>query len=549
MVNRMSELTTTQYLLIIAVLIISCVVLFFISARRQRDSQELQQDLNKTIEDFNQLLSKFEAVQQAKNQLEQHVVKYQTTAEGLQVRLIERDDKLAYLQKELDEEQARHNDIAEKITALKERFGIASAQAESLAKQLEHSQANFTRKEQENQELVAKLTALSQELTELKTTLSEKEKHFAEQQQHIEQSKQQLSTEFQNLANRILDEKSRSFSQSNQTALDSLLKPFREQIEGFQKRVNEIHSESVKGNAGLEAEIKKVLEIGLNMSQQADNLTSALKGEKKTLGNWGEVQLERALQLAGLLEGEHYSAQAHFKDGEGKHNYPDFVLNLPDNKHLIIDSKMSLVAYESAVNAEDDLKRQNKLREHIKAIKTHIDDLSRKDYSNLIGMRSPNFVLMFIAVEPAYIEAMKMDPTLFNYGYEKNVILVSHTTLMPILRTVANLWRIERGNTEAKEISARAGDIYNQICVIAERLGKLGNTLSSASSHYNSTVTALVGQQGLVGKVERFKDLSAKANKTMPNVELLHHAVESERLDVIKADIPEAQPQKDNTAQ
>lgn len=226
MVNRMSELTTTQYLLIIAVLIISCVVLFFISARRQRDSQELQQDLNKTIEDFNQLLSKFEAVQQAKNQLEQHVVKYQTTAEGLQVRLIERDDKLAYLQKELDEEQARHNDIAEKITALKERFGIASAQAESLAKQLEHSQANFTRKEQENQELVAKLTALSQELTELKTTLSEKEKHFAEQQQHIEQSKQQLSTEFQNLANRILDEKSRSFSQSNQTALDSLLKPF-----------------------------------------------------------------------------------------------------------------------------------------------------------------------------------------------------------------------------------------------------------------------------------------------------------------------------------
>ncbi|SUB37223.1 DNA recombination protein RmuC [Pasteurella multocida] len=328
-----------------------------------------------------------------------------------------------------------------------------------------------------------------------------------------------------------------------------MLKPFREQIEGFQKRVNEIHSESVKGNAGLEAEIKKVLEIGLNMSQQADNLTSALKGEKKTLGNWGEVQLERALQLAGLLEGEHYSAQAHFKDGEGKHNYPDFVLNLPDNKHLIIDSKMSLVAYESAVNAEDDLKRQNKLREHIKAIKNHIDDLSRKDYSNLIGMRSPNFVLMFIAVEPAYIEAMKMDPTLFNYGYEKNVILVSHTTLMPILRTVANLWRIERGNAEAKEISARAGDIYNQICVIAERLGKLGNTLSSASSHYNSTVTALVGQQGLVGKVERFKDLSAKANKTMPNVELLHHAVESERLDVIKADTPEAQPQKDNTAQ
>ncbi len=528
------ELTASQSLLIIGALTFCCVILLFISAHRKRDSQELQQDLNKTIEDFNQLLSKFEASQLAKSQLEQAVVKYQTNAEGLQVRLIERDEKLGYLQKELDEEQARHNEISEKITALKERFGIASAQAESLEKQLEHSQSNFYRKEQENRELVEKLTALSQEFTELKTTLAEKEKNFAEQQQNIEQSKQQLSTEFQNLANRILEEKSRSFSQSNQTALDSLLKPFREQIEGFQKRVNEIHSESVKGNAGLEAEIKKVLDIGLNMSQQADNLASALKGEKKTLGNWGEVQLERALQLAGLIEGEHYEAQAHFKDSEGKHNYPDFILNLPDNKHLIIDSKMSLVAYESAVNSDDEILRQSKLREHIKAIKNHIDDLSRKDYSNLIGMRSPNFVLMFIAVEPAYIEAMKMDPSLFNYGYEKNVILVSHTTLMPILRTVANLWRIERGNAEAKEISARAGEIYNQICVVAERLSKLGSTLSTVSTHYNNTVTALVGQQGLVGKVERFKDLSAKANKVMPNVELLHNDVEVERLQVVK---------------
>lgn len=530
----LSELTSSQYLLIIGALIFCCVVLFFISARRKRDSQELQQDINKIIEDFNQLLSKFEASQLAKSQLEQAVVKYQTNAEGLQVRLIERDEKLGYLQKELDEEQARHNEISEKITALKERFGIASAQAESLEKQLEHSQSNFYRKEQENRELVEKLAALSQEFTELKTTLAEKEKNFAEQQQNIEQSKQQLSTEFQNLANRILEEKSRSFSQSNQTALDSLLKPFREQIEGFQKRVNEIHSESLKGNAGLEAEIKKVLDIGLNMSQQADNLASALKGEKKTLGNWGEVQLAHALQSAGLIEGEHYEAQAHFKDSEGKHNYPDFILNLPDKKHLIIDSKMSLVAYESAVNSDDEILRQSKLREHIKAIKNHIDDLSRKDYSNLIGMRSPNFVLMFIAVEPAYIEAMKMDPSLFNYGYEKNVIIVSHTTLMPILRTVANLWRIERGNEEAREISARAGEIYNQICVVAERLGKLGSTLSTVSSHYNNTVTALVGQQGLVGKVERFKDLSAKANKTMPNVELLHNDVEVERLQVVK---------------
>ncbi|OOF36598.1 recombinase RmuC [Rodentibacter heidelbergensis] len=524
---------TPSFLILLGISLFILIILCFLLARRSRDVQELQQDLNKTNSDFNQLAERFDLLNQQKNLLEQKAVKAQTESEGLQIRLSERDEKMAYLTKELDEEQARNEQIAAQITALKERFGIASAQAESLQNQLQQSQTHLLRKEEEQQHLTEKLTALSQELTGLKTTLAEKEKHFAEQQQNIEQSKQQLSIEFQNLANRILDEKSRSFNQTNQTALETLLKPFREQIEGFQKRVNEIHSESLKGNAGLEAEIKKVLEIGLTMSQEANNLTSALKGEKKTLGNWGEVQLERALELAGLIENVHYSAQAHFKDEQGGRNYPDFVLNLPDEKHLIIDSKMSLNAYESAVNSKDDVDRERLLREHLKALKNHMDDLHRKDYSNLIGMRSPNFVLMFIALEPAYIEALKQDPNLFNYGYEKNVIMVSHTTLMPILRTVANLWRIERGNAEAREIAEKAGEIYNQICLVAERLGKLGNTLSTVSNQYNSTVTALVGQQGLVGKIERFKDLSAKANKTMPNVELLNNGVDLSRLSLM----------------
>ena len=524
----MSENLWLFSLLVIVVLLILLLIL------RQQKYTHLHQELSKTTQDYNQLASKFDELSSIKNQLEQQTIKAQTESQGLLVRLNERDEKIHYLTQELDEEQSRHSAIAEQITALKERSGIASAQAESLNAQLQHSQSQLSRKEQEQQHLTEKLTALSQELTGLKTTLAEKEKHFSAQQQNFEQSKQQLSVEFQNLANRILDEKSRSFSQSNQTALETLLKPFREQIEGFQKRVNEIHSESVKGNAGLEAEIKKVLEIGLNMSQEASNLTSALKGEKKTLGNWGEVQLERALQLAGLEENVHYRAQAHFKDEQGGRNYPDFVLNLPDEKHLIIDSKMSLVAYESAVNSEDDFERDRLLKEHISALKTHINDLHKKDYSNLIGMRSPNFVLMFIAVEPAYIEALKSDPALFNYGYERNVIMVSHTTLMPILRTVANLWRIERGNAEAKEIAEKAGEIYNQICLVAERLSKLGNTLSTVSNQYNSTVTALVGQQGLVGKVERFKTLSAKANKTMPEVELLNNQLDLARLTTLE---------------
>ncbi|TDQ56642.1 DNA recombination protein RmuC [Mesocricetibacter intestinalis] len=510
-------------------------ILLLMLLRRRRDAAELQRELNKNILDFNRLAEKFDSLNLQHNQTEQHLVKMQTLAEGLQLRLSERDEKIGYLQRELNEEQQRHEGAANQVIVLQERFGVMSAQSEHLKQQLEYYHNGVQLKDQELADLNRKITALTQELAELKTASAEQEKYFNQQQQNLLQSKQQLTVEFQNLANRILEEKSRSFSRSNQAELDTLLKPFREQIEGFQKRVNEIHSEALKGNAGLEAEIKKVLEIGLAMSQQADNLTSALKGEKKTLGNWGEIQLERALQSAGLLQGEHYAAQAHFKDQQGKANYPDFILYLPDNKHLIIDSKMSLNAYEQAVNCEDEQGRAEFLREHIRALRNHIDGLSRKDYSNLIGMRSPNFVLMFIALEPAYIEAMKADSRLFDYGYEKNVILVSHTTLMPILRTVANLWRIERGNAEAQEISAKAGEIYNQICLVADRLSKLGNTLATLNGHYNNTVTALAGNQGLIGKAERFKSLSAKANKTMPNVELLHGDLDTQRLIIARA--------------
>ena len=232
----MSENLWLFSLLAIVVLLILLLILC------QQKYTHLHQELSKTTQDYNQLASKFDELSSIKNQLEQQTIKAQTESQGLLVRLNERDEKIHYLTQELDEEQSRHSAIAEQITALKERFGIASAQAESLNAQLQHSQSQLFRKEQEQQHLTEKLTALSQELTGLKTTLAEKEKYFSAQQQNFEQSKQQLGVEFQNLANRILDEKSRSFSQSNQTALETLLKPFREQIEGFQKRVNEIHS-------------------------------------------------------------------------------------------------------------------------------------------------------------------------------------------------------------------------------------------------------------------------------------------------------------------
>lgn len=523
-----------QHWLVIALIFLAffTIWLFFGKYRAERDTAELQQHLQQAQFHLNQLTQKHEQLQAEKSQLEQWAVQQQTKVEAAAERLAERQATISTLQQQLNQAQEQENQLERYINELKERVGAAQAKAESVEEQL-HTQLHlYQEKEKIQQSLNAELQQSKQALAELRTSLSEKQANFESQQRQFFEVRQQLNSEFQHLAQQILDEKSKSFAESNQSSLDLLLKPFKEQIEGFQKRINEVHSEAIKGNADLAAEIKRVLEIGVSMSQEAQNLTTALKGNNKVAGNWGEVQLEVALQAAGLLAGEHYLAQEHYRDDEGKRFAPDFVVKLPDNKQLILDSKVSLVAYEQAVKADDNFALMQALDEHCRSLRAHIEGLAKKNYSQLIGIKSPDFVLMFLPIEPAYIEALKHDPQLFNYGYERNVILVSHTTLMPILRTVANLWRIERGNAEAKEIAEKAGEIYNQVCVIAERLAKLGNTLSTANNQYNQTVTSVVGKQGLLGKVERFQHLSSKASQIVPSVELLNSDIETARLNI-----------------
>ncbi|WP_437431045.1 DNA recombination protein RmuC [Yokenella regensburgei] len=374
---------------------------------------------------------------------------------------------------------------------------------------------------------------LDHDYTELKTTLTQREQHFREQFASLDETKKSLSREFENIANKIFEEKGKTFTTTSKTSLDDMLKPFREQIEGFQKRINEVHDASIRGNADLNAEIKKVLEIGLQMSAEATNLTTALKGDSQQRGAWGEAQLRRTLEMSGLVEKAHFEVQSAFRDEEGRRKQTDYLIRLPDNKHIIIDSKVSLNAYDRVCSAETPEAQVRAMDDHIMAVRRHIDDLASKDYTNLAGIRSPSFVLMFMPVEAAYIEALKTNKGLFEYGYSKGIVLVSHTTLIPILRTVSNLWMIERSNSEAREISERAGEIFNNVCLVAERLSKLGGTLTTASNQYNQTVTALVGNQGLYGKVERFGTLSEKVNKELPKLELAHRDFEHERMALI----------------
>ena len=426
---------------------------------------------------------------------------------------------------------ASNDELKDELSEAGSHIRGLTVELEQLHRQLDHGQRRLEEEGERLSQMSHKYHALQTDYTRLHTEHRERQDRHAEQVQLLNEARDNLKKEFENLANRIFEDKGKSFTTTSRESLEAMLKPFREQISGFQSRINEVHSESVRGHTALEKEIQKVLEVGLEMNSQATNLTSALKGDKKTTGNWGEAQLQRTLELAGLQAGEHYDAQASFKDDEGRRKLPDFIIKLPDGKNLVIDSKVSLVDYDRAISADSDEERELALNAHAMAVRKHIDDLASKDYVNLPGIGSPDFVLMFMPIEPAYIEAMKHNKDLFNYGYQKGVVMVSHTTLMPILRTVANLWMIEKSNNEAREISSRAGEIYNQVCLVAERLNKLGNTLRAANNHYNDTVRGLAGQQGLYGKIERFQQLSTKANKEMSALEHIHADIETDRLE------------------
>jgi len=406
-----------------------------------------------------------------------------------------------------------------------------AAQAEGRARELAAENARRC------DELLHDKHAVELELAREQAAQHERHQAYLSMKQELDASRERLKADFQRLAAEVLQEKEHHFRASSRDALSGLLQPFREQLDAFQKRVNQVHDESLRGNVSLSTEIRRLSDVGLQMSREADTLARALKGDKKLMGNWGEIQLERSLQAAGLERGVHYDAQVRLKDADGDARLPDFLVRLPDGKHIVLDSKVSLVDYDRALSAETDAARAASLDAHLRAVRNHIDDLARKGYGSLPGIGSPGFVLMFMPIEAAYIEALRHDREVFDYGSRRNVILVSHSTLMPVLKTVSNLWMIARGNEQAQALADRAGDLYNQVAVVAERLKKLGDSLETVSRQYNSTVTAVAGQQGLHGKVSRFRELSARANRRMADLQPLAADIENERLGLMTGSV------------
>lgn len=364
----------------------------------------------------------------------------------------------------------------------------------------------------------AKLSDTEQSLASARQHFKDQETRLNEQKQEFEELNKRFNTEFENLANKILDEKSKKFTDQNKENLENVLKPLRERIKDFEKKVDEKYDTEQKERASLKGEIKVLHELNKQISQEAHNLTTALKGDSKKQGNWGELILERILENSGLIKGEEYTTQDTTYNDDGDRLFPDVVIQLPDSKQIIIDSKVSLVAYERFVNSDEDDEQDKWLKAHIASVKTHIKGLSDKNYHTSKGMNSPEFVLMFMPIESSFSASIRADDELFNFAWDKRIVIVSPSTLLATLRTVSSIWKQDRQTKNAIEIAKKSGDMYNKFVGFVEDMQKIGSRLSSTQTAYNDGMNKLTeGSGNLVRRAEELKKMGAKASKQLPS--------------------------------
>lgn len=362
--------------------------------------------------------------------------------------------------------------------------------------------------------------ALRQQLAQAqadKARLEEREKNQQEKVQWLEQSRDQLKQEFEQLSSKIFETRTKQLQEQNRTGIEDLLKPFREQMTEFRRRVDQIHSDDTRQQADLLAQIRQLQTLNNQMVEDARNLTQALKGQNKAQGNWGELILEKLLEASGLTRGREYDTQVSVSDDEGQRKQPDVIVRLPDNKDVIIDSKVSLVAWERYCSAQDEDEKRQALDQHLLSLRNHVRGLSDKKYEKLDALRSLDFVLLFVPIEAAFLTALEADNQLYQDAYSRNIVLVSPTTLLVTLRTINNIWRNEYQNRNALDIADRAGRICDQVALVAESLGEVGSRLEQAHKAWEKTSDRLSSGRGnLLRQAHQLQEMGAKARKQLP---------------------------------
>lgn len=360
--------------------------------------------------------------------------------------------------------------------------------------------------------------ALNVRLENAKVQFQNQEKKLQDQKQELEELQKKFTTEFENIANKILEKNSEKFTAANKENIGKVLDPLKEKIQLFEKKVEDTYQKGLKDQTELRAELLKLYDLNNKISQEANNLTKALKGDVKKQGNWGEVVLDRILERSGLNEGEQgYQKQFSDVTEDGRRIQPDVVINLPDNKHIIVDSKVSLIAYEKAVNAETEEERQKHIKEHLLSLKTHIKGLSEKHYQTAPKLNSPDFVLLFIPIEASFSVAIQEDQELFSYAWDQKVVIVSPSTLLATLRTISSIWQQENQTRNAIEIAKQGGALYDKFVAFIGDMETIGKNLDTTRKTYDAAVNKLhTGSGNLVRRAENIKKLGAKATKELP---------------------------------
>ncbi|WP_235015562.1 DNA recombination protein RmuC [Oceanicoccus sp. KOV_DT_Chl] len=418
------------------------------------------------------------------------------------------------------QQQALEGELAElkqQLVAVQNHKLVLETQQQGMGEQLAKAESYLQQREQVIADLQQQLRQEAATKASLQTELEQQRVRAAESLKTLEETRQQLNRDFELLANRIFEEKTERFNHHSKTTLDTALTPLREQLKDFKSKVEDVYDKDSKERVTLAAKLDQLKELNQQMSADALNLTNALKGDNKAQGNWGEVILERVLEESGLHKGREYDTQVSFKADQGR-SQPDVIIRLPENKDLIIDSKVSLVHYERYCNDPDESNRQQALKDHVASVRAHIKGLSIKNYEGLEGLRTLDFVLIFIPIESAFMAAFEHDQAMFREAYEKNIIVVGPTTLLATLRTIQSIWRYERQNKNAEEIARQAGAMYDKFVGFVGDLDKVADYIQKAGKAQQDAVSKLSSGRGnLVTSAEKLKSLGAKVKKSLPN--------------------------------
>ncbi|RUT79481.1 DNA recombination protein RmuC [Ancylomarina longa] len=404
----------------------------------------------------------------------------------------------------------QENTFIHEKSELSHQQSVLEERANHLQKEKEELSEALNQERQKNENLTRSVSISATERKNL-------EERLINQKQELEELQKRFTTEFENIATKILKENTKEFTSSNQKNMSDIMGPIKEKLTSFEKKVEETYDRELRDKISLKEEVKKLYELNSKISDEANNLTKALKGDVKKQGNWGEVVLERILERSGLTKGEEYDREVVMQNSEGQTIRPDVIIRLPEEKHVIVDSKVSLVAYERFVNCNDDSEREKYQKEHLTSMKAHVKELAVKHYQSSASLNSPDFVLMFIPIESSFAMAVQYDHELFGYAWDNKIVIVSPSTLLATLRTIASIWKQEHQNRNVLEIARQGGALYDKFVGFVDDMIKLGKQMDSSKNSYQDAMKKLYdGNGNLVKRAETIRELGAKVKKKLP---------------------------------